>query len=84
MYSGIFLQRNTTQQQKRMHYYYTVRGSQEHKTEGEKSYTNKHLLCDALLMKFQEQAELTYSEKKAEQWGCLRVGAGVECDWERP
>lgn len=50
-----------------MHHYYTVPGSQEHKTEEEKSYANRHVLCDALFRKFQEQAELTYSGKKKKQ-----------------
>ena len=38
----------------------------------ERSLANKHILCDAIFRKLQEQAELTYSEIKSEPWGSLR------------
>lgn len=58
------------------YYAHNILGFQEHKAEEEKPYTNKHVVCDAIFMKLQEQAKLTYSGKKKKDSGAA-TGLGV-------
>lgn len=69
------------------YYAHNILGFQEHKAEEEQPYTNKHVVCDAIFMKLQEQAKLTYSGKKKRTVGLplgWELGVGVKCDWEGP